>query len=130
MSRVHYAVLAIPVAGLAAAGGYWYAMSRMPAMPAEPAAAKPATQGDRKVLYWYDPMFPQQKFDKPGKSPFMDMRLVPKYADEGGDEGTVSISPRSRAASTSFLPSSAVVASGLSTTTGSPTSRAASASGT
>ena len=94
MSRVHYAVLAIPVAGLAAAGGYWYAMSRMPAMPAEPAAAKPATQGDRKVLYWYDPMFPQQKFDKPGKSPFMDMQLVPKYADEGGDEGTVSISPR------------------------------------
>ena len=25
---------------------------------------------------------PQQKFDKPGKSPFMDMQLVPKYADE------------------------------------------------
>ena len=61
MSRVHYAVLAIPVAGLAAAAGYWYAMSRMPAMPAEPAAAQPATQGDRKVLYWHDPMYPEQK---------------------------------------------------------------------
>ncbi|TAK78027.1 MAG: efflux RND transporter periplasmic adaptor subunit [Aquabacterium sp.] len=36
----------------------------------------------RKVLYWYDPMVPQQRFDKPGKSPFMDMQLVPKYADE------------------------------------------------
>jgi Cu(I)/Ag(I) efflux system membrane fusion protein len=39
-------------------------------------------------------MFPQQRFDKSGKSPFMDMQLVPKYADEGGDETTVSISPR------------------------------------
>ena len=46
------------------------------------------------MLYWYDPMYPQQRFDKPGKSPFMDMMLVPKYADEGGDESGVSISPR------------------------------------
>ncbi|TAK90241.1 MAG: efflux RND transporter periplasmic adaptor subunit [Burkholderiaceae bacterium] len=55
-------------------------------------AAAPAT--DRKVLYWHDPMVPSQKFDKPGKSPFMDMQLVPVYADEGDDAGTVSISPR------------------------------------
>ena len=48
----------------------------------------------RKVLYWHDPMVPQQKFDKPGKSPFMDMDLVPVYADAAGDDGTVSISPR------------------------------------
>jgi Cu(I)/Ag(I) efflux system membrane fusion protein len=39
-------------------------------------------------------MVPGQKFDKPGKSPFMDMQLVPKYADEAGDEGKISISPR------------------------------------
>jgi hypothetical protein len=31
---------------------------------------------ERKVLYWYDPMMPGQRFDKPGKSPFMDMQLV------------------------------------------------------
>lgn len=37
---------------------------------------------ERKILYWHDPMHPQQKFDKPGKSPFMDMQLVPVYADE------------------------------------------------
>jgi Cu(I)/Ag(I) efflux system membrane fusion protein len=36
----------------------------------------------RKVLYWYDPMVPAQRFDKPGKSPFMDMQLVPKYAGD------------------------------------------------
>ncbi|MDR2075763.1 MAG: efflux RND transporter periplasmic adaptor subunit [Desulfovibrio sp.] len=37
------------------------------------------------VLYWYDPMYPGTHFDKPGKSPFMDMDLVPKYA--GSDDG-------------------------------------------
>src|SRR5712664_3404305 len=55
-------------------------------------AVDPAT--GRKVLYWHDPMVPGQKFDKPGKSPFMDMQLVPVYADGAGDEGTVRISPR------------------------------------
>jgi len=39
-------------------------------------------QSGRKVLYWYDPMKPEQHFDKPGKSPFMDMELAAKYADE------------------------------------------------
>jgi Cu(I)/Ag(I) efflux system membrane fusion protein len=54
----------------------------------------PAT--GRKVLYWHDPMAPGQKFDKPGKSPFMDMQLVPMYADGGSasDGGTVTISSR------------------------------------
>src|SRR5207244_10061714 len=52
----------------------------------------PAT--GKKVLYWHDPMVPGQKFDKPGKSPFMDMQLVPVYADSGGDEGAVAISSR------------------------------------
>ncbi|MBA5636485.1 efflux RND transporter periplasmic adaptor subunit [Duganella sp. LX20W] len=41
----------------------------------------PAT--GRRVLYWHDPMKPDQRFDKPGKSPFMDMELVPVFADEG-----------------------------------------------
>lgn len=47
-------------------------------------APQAAASAERKVLYWYDPMVPTQKFEKPGKSPFMDMALVPKYADEGG----------------------------------------------
>lgn len=40
-------------------------------------------------------MKPDTKFDKPGKSPFMDMDLVPKYADESGDEssGGIRIDP-------------------------------------
>jgi membrane fusion protein, copper/silver efflux system len=58
----------------------------------KPGDVDPAT--GKKVLYWHDPMVPGQKFDKPGKSPFMDMQLVPVYADSGGDESQVAISPR------------------------------------
>jgi RND family efflux transporter MFP subunit len=36
----------------------------------------------RKVLYWYDPMHPSYKSDKPGIAPDCGMKLVPKYADE------------------------------------------------
>jgi membrane fusion protein, copper/silver efflux system len=50
------------------------------------------TVGGRKVLYWYDPMVPGQHFDKPGKSPFMDMQLVPRFADEAV-AGGVAIDP-------------------------------------
>ena len=46
----------------------------------------PATQSaGGTVLYWYDPMYPAQHFDRPGKSPFMDMQLKPKYAGEPAD---------------------------------------------
>ena len=46
------------------------------------AACSPAPEEEREVLYWYDPMHPQQRFDEPGPSPFMDMELVPRYAEE------------------------------------------------
>jgi Cu(I)/Ag(I) efflux system membrane fusion protein len=61
-----------------------------------PSVAPSATE--RKVLYWYDPMVPTQRFDKPGKSPFMEMQLVPRYADEAGAEGPqgVSVSPQAQ----------------------------------
>jgi membrane fusion protein, copper/silver efflux system len=53
----------------------------------------PAT--GRAVLYYQDPMVPGKRFDAPGKSPFMDMMLVPVYAGAGGgDTGTVTVSPR------------------------------------
>ncbi|MSQ60304.1 MAG: efflux RND transporter periplasmic adaptor subunit [Betaproteobacteria bacterium] len=48
----------------------------------------------RKILYYHDPMVPGNKFDKPAKSPFMDMMLVPVYGGGAGDEGQVSVSPR------------------------------------
>ena len=53
------------------------------AAPARPGVAASDSAGaERKPLYWYDPMAPQQHFDKPGKSPTMNMPLVPKYADD------------------------------------------------
>lgn len=68
--------------GLGASGGWWWAQraatgneNKTPSPSSQPGPA------ERRVLYWYDPMYPQQHFDKPGKSPFMDMELVPKYAD-------------------------------------------------
>ena len=94
------AVLLVTAAG---GVGYWYAMRQMSTMTPTAAADAGASAGSasaaqekdgRKVLYWHDPMVPAQKFDKPGKSPFMDMQLVPVYADEGADDGKVSISPR------------------------------------
>ncbi len=42
-------------------------------------AAREPSAGQPTVRYWYDPMHPDEHFDKPGKSPFMDMALVPKY---------------------------------------------------
>jgi len=51
------------------------------------AHAPVASAGERKVLYWHDPMVPGTRFDKPGKSPFMDMQLVPVYADEAANTG-------------------------------------------
>ncbi len=51
-----------------------------------------AEKSERNVLYWYDPMVPGQKFDKPGKSPYMDMDLVPFYKEEaGGGNNIISI---------------------------------------
>lgn len=51
------------------------------------------TVGCEEVLYWYDPMAPDQHFDEPGKSPFMDMQLQPKCADEQAGAAGFSIDP-------------------------------------
>lgn len=88
---------------LGLAGGHWWATRHAhgPAIAPAPAAIGASTpKGDgkapdgRRVLYWHDPMYPQQKFDKPGRSPFMDMDLVPVYADDGAEAGGVKVSPR------------------------------------
>src|ERR1041385_4358715 len=61
----------------------------------ESTTASDSSAQEAKALYWYDPMVPQPHFDAPGKSPFMDMQLVPKYAgDAGAASGSVRIDPR------------------------------------
>ncbi|MBW7982548.1 efflux RND transporter periplasmic adaptor subunit [Enterobacillus tribolii] len=76
---------------LLAAGWIGYQWGQRSAVHDVPPAA---ADGQRKVLYWYDPMVPGQRFDKPGKSPFMDMELVPRYADEESSDSGVTISAR------------------------------------
>jgi Cu(I)/Ag(I) efflux system membrane fusion protein len=58
-----------------------------------------AQAGERKVLYWYDPMHPQYRSDKPGSSPDCGMEMVPLYADEAALQqnlpaGAIQISPQ------------------------------------
>ena len=91
--HVFLALGALLIAAAGAGGGFWYASMRAEMREYDRQAAAPTPAG-KKILYWHDPMYPQQKFDKPGKSPFMDMQLVPVYADEDSGAGAgVKISP-------------------------------------
>jgi len=78
---------------MGAVGGYWFAHQRTGGGPGTAPEQSVNAPDERKALYWYDPMYPQQKFDKPGKSPFMEMQLVPQYASGAGDLATLSIDP-------------------------------------
>lgn len=87
-------VAAIVLTAASGAAGYW--LARRGNAPVQATTAGPSskqTGGNRQPLYWYDPMQPSQHFDEPGKSPFMDMQLVPKYPDEAGVAGGVRVSP-------------------------------------
>lgn len=116
--------LAAALAAVLAAAGYGlYRLGMTRGMEMQPAATEPAAapeMGDiaageaatrahlqaglkagdvdpktgKRILYYHDPMVPGKRFDAPGKSPFMDMMLVPVYADGGADTGQVTISPR------------------------------------
>jgi len=88
MSGRRAIVIAVAAVAVGIVIGYFLA-SRQDS--AAPAAVPGADTQERKVLYWHDPMVPGVKFDKPGKSPFMDMQLVPVYADAAG--GGVRVNP-------------------------------------
>jgi Cu(I)/Ag(I) efflux system membrane fusion protein len=90
MKRTTLIISLVAAGTLLAAAGFLLGRSR----PAEAVNAPESTPhaGERKILYWHDPMVPGPRFDKPGKSPFMDMQLVPVYADESSDTG-VKVSP-------------------------------------
>lgn len=79
--------LVVAALALGVAAGWWTGQPRDTGMAPSMMANAP------KALYWYDPMFPQQKFDKPGKSPFMDMQLVAQYADDKADAQTLRVDP-------------------------------------
>lgn len=82
-NRKTIVVLGIGMVALIAAG-LWYALAQR--------GDTSMAASERKVLYWHDPMVPGFKSDKPGKSPFMDMQMVPVYEGEA-DVATVSVRP-------------------------------------
>jgi len=101
-TKIILALAAISLVGAGGYGLYWVGMNQgmKMAVPMSSASQSSGENGqkagnaDKKVLYWHDPMVPAQKFDQPGKSPFMNMPLVPVYADDAGDDGKINISPR------------------------------------
>ena len=91
MSRPH--TLIVLVAGIAAgaAGSYWY--THRPEPVASPAAAEQSqpAKGDRKILYYRNPMGLPDTSPVPKKDT-MGMDYIPVYADEQDDPGTVKVS--------------------------------------
>src|SRR6187549_601806 len=101
--RSVWAVALIIAIAIAAVAGFWMGTRQPPSASATAtsAAVAPNTEAaridasGRKVLYWHDPMYPGQRFDKPGKSPFMDMDLVPVHAeDDASGAAGVKVSPQ------------------------------------
>ncbi len=68
-----------------ASGGIGYGVARLTAPPASEVAG--SGSDGRKVLYWYDPMVPQERYDNPDSLSSMGMKTQPKYADESGAPG-------------------------------------------
>jgi Cu(I)/Ag(I) efflux system membrane fusion protein len=92
-----YFVIVITLA-IGVAAGLWFSRNEVANrdMTADTHSATTQRDAGKRALYWYDPMKPDQHFDQPGKSPFMDMELLPKYSDAGaiGSDDIVSIDPR------------------------------------
>ena len=69
-------VLSLVVITAAFVGGYVYKAVKGGGSPTP-------GKGERKVLYWVDPMHPAYKSDKPGIAPDCGMKLEPVYAEDG-----------------------------------------------
>lgn len=67
---------------IAGGGGYWFGGR---SDDAENGGATKAPS--RKILYYYDPMVPQEHYADPGALSSMGMRTQPKYAAESGNNG-------------------------------------------
>lgn len=96
MRRLQWISIIIFLANLGAGLWWWQSPPAVSSSGDDPLATASAQSingvvqdhSGKTVAYWYDPMVPTQKFNKPGKSPFMDMQLEPKYLEaEAGDAG-------------------------------------------
>ena len=103
----------LAIALVAGGSGYWLGDQGSPEDEAGSA------QSGRKILYWYDPMVPQEHYDNPNSLSSMGMKTIPKYADEAPDTGpgvsvdaavSQNLGMRVVAAEMGALPSSLMVA--------------------
>ena len=78
MNRIAKTFSVLALVGGALVLGNWWGRSHAGTSTSTAAVAPAASP---KILYWYDPMLPQEHHTGPGKSS-MGMTLVPKYAEE------------------------------------------------
>lgn len=91
MKKYLYTVFFLLLLAITFISGYWYSQRNHP---------ERVSSGERKILYYSDPMNPGQRYDKPGVAP-CGMALEPVYADSTGGTtgmgamptGTVRINP-------------------------------------
>lgn len=91
-------LILLVLAAITTGGGYWLGQQQQsPAMPAAgttPAGAAPAASGERKILYYRNPMGLPDTSPVP-KNDSMGMPYVPVYADAApaAEAGSISIDP-------------------------------------
>ncbi len=90
MKRIHLVIIFVLIGLSTGLGWFLGQKNNKPNMPdkikMDNVSGVVQDSSGKTVLYWYDPMVPGQRFNKPGKSPFMDMQLEPKYANENSSD--------------------------------------------
>jgi Cu(I)/Ag(I) efflux system membrane fusion protein len=81
-NAARWGAAALVIAVVAGGGGYWLGQRE-----GSPATETGAAHDGRKILYWYDPMVPQEHYDNPNSLSSMGMKTIPKYADAAPDAG-------------------------------------------
>ncbi len=92
MKRLHSLIILSLGMALGAGGAYWYARGAAPlASPAVAEQDEGQPKGDRKILYYRNPMGAPDTSPVPKKDS-MGMEYIPVYADEQDEPGTVKVS--------------------------------------
>ena len=94
-----YLIASIALVGVTISLVAWFSLRHRGAAPESQSAC-----GNTAPSYWYDPMHAAEHFNKPGKSPFMDMQLVPKCASRAGLSNSTSGRWAIRCAAAKSLP--------------------------
>ncbi|HWR14671.1 MAG TPA: efflux RND transporter periplasmic adaptor subunit [Terriglobales bacterium] len=92
--RVAAVLIVVGVAAVLIFGRGLIPSSAQPSHAGQASTTTAQHADSRKVLYWYDPMHPNYRSDKPGTAPDCGMDLVPMYEGQGGVEnGMIKVTP-------------------------------------